>query len=219
MAIIVMEVPEKVKDLEDLLQLCRDFGAEDSCLLSRSIHQLVLMPNDFDICGTLPLQDIVREAIDQSDISPLMEPYCSGESEGREEDVSGRELVPMKDVLLDYLNYLTRAFGSLLQCYGHNLARQRDKLLRQCLEEFGVLHADAEKIEMEIEARARNSQDSKQQPQQQVRPVLSNFLLFHLLQLMYYHFDLGFRLELFVPYEFVFHFYSHIFPNRLMFIA
>lgn len=38
-------------------------------------------------------------------------------------------------------------------------------------------------------------------------PLFSTFLFYHILYLMHYHFELGFRLELFVPYEFAYIFW------------
>lgn len=102
----------------------------------------------------------------------------------------------------------------IFQMYGHNLARQRDKLIRGCLEDLCFLQGEVEKTKASIGAIATDT--------------ISTFLIYHVYQLMHYHFDLGFRLELFVPYEFAYifwyanssahsHFVAFVYSSRKVF--
>lgn len=58
----------------------------------------------------------------------------------------------------------------------------------------------AEKTEFDM-IFARVNADSSYEPKPM---VLSSFIAYHTLSLMRYHFQLSFRLELFVPYEFTY---------------
>lgn len=42
----------------------------------------------------------------------------------------------------DFLQMCTRCFLPIVQLYGHNLARQRDKHLPACLEDLSVLQSE-----------------------------------------------------------------------------
>ncbi|KAI1720527.1 mak10 subunit, natC n(alpha)-terminal acetyltransferase domain-containing protein [Ditylenchus destructor] len=186
--LMMTEIVDKMKTLDGLLQFFYQFGGDDSCVLSRSLVQLIVMPNDYNICGTLPLQSIVQESISQFDLSLL----------GDIPTHTSMNIAP--EIYNDFLAFSVRAFVGVFQIRGHNLARQRDKLLRQCFEDLGVLQAEADKIEMDAFAIGMsNGGDAYPKP-----PIFSTFLLYHILQLMHYHFELGFRLDIFVPYEFAY---------------
>uniref|UniRef100_A0A915D2Z6 Protein MAK10 homolog n=1 Tax=Ditylenchus dipsaci TaxID=166011 RepID=A0A915D2Z6_9BILA len=175
------------------------FGGEDSCILSRSIMQLIIMPNDYTlphgqllICGQHPLNEIVKESIKEFDISLTADNLLYASANGESKSINGSLATD------DFIDFCARAFIGVFQMYGHNLARQRDKLLKNCFEDFSVLSIEAEKMEMGISS----SSNGLNAFQQAKPPTFSTFLLYHILSLMHYHFELGFRMELFVPYEF-----------------
>ncbi|KAI1719614.1 mak10 subunit, natC n(alpha)-terminal acetyltransferase domain-containing protein [Ditylenchus destructor] len=154
--LMMTEIVDKMKTLDGLLQFFYQFGGEDSCVLLRSLVQLIVMPNDYNICGTLPLQSIVQESISQFDLSLL----------GDIPSHNSMNIAP--EIYNDFLSFSVRAF--------------------------------ADKIEMDAFALGMaNGGEAYPKP-----PIFSTFLLYHILQLMHYHFELGFHLDIFVPYEFAY---------------
>lgn len=47
----------------------------------------------------------------------------------------------LSDDIQEFLMLCTKAFVSIFQIFGHNVARQRDKLLKNCFDDFGLLQS------------------------------------------------------------------------------
>lgn len=98
-----------------------DFFGEFSklypCVLSRSLLQLLYLPQSNRVFGTQPISDVLRES-SRAFISP---PALAAKSPLMNNAAA-------KEYVTTFLNHCVRPFCSLIQICGHNRARQRDKL-------------------------------------------------------------------------------------------
>uniref|UniRef100_A0A914HH79 Protein MAK10 homolog n=1 Tax=Globodera rostochiensis TaxID=31243 RepID=A0A914HH79_GLORO len=192
---ITTNLPELSLTVEGIMNLLQRVGDQNSCILVRSIAQLLLMPNDHFICGTTSLADIVLNSISSSNwINETIEQslkrlFAFDDS--------------LRDIFNDFLVVFVRAYVNLFQTLGHNLSRQMDKFLRIIFEEFGALIIEANKIETALEfARMNLKQDNSDNQMPNMQHLFSNFFLQTILVLMHHHFSLAFRMRLIQPYEF-----------------
>ncbi len=106
-----------------------------------------------------------------------------------------------------FFSQCCRPMGLLIQTFGHNCARQRDKI-PTLLEELALAEEEADKLDTMLSALVASAQTNapggdaaaKSPP----NPVLyfSTWLLYHVLKLMIRYILSGFELELFSVHEF-----------------
>ena len=98
--------------------------------------------------------------------------------------------------------------GLLIQTFGHNCARQRDKI-PALLEEFTLAEEEADKLDTMLSALVASTQPGGSADSKPPTPVLyfSTWLLYHVLKLMIRYILSGFELELFSVHEFGYFFW------------
>ncbi|KAL3101354.1 hypothetical protein niasHT_028110 [Heterodera trifolii] len=192
---VVSNLPEMSLTVEGIIELLQRIGEDDSCVLVRSLTQLLIMPNDHFICGTTPLEGVVLNSISSANWingtvdQPLKLLFASDES--------------LRDIFNDFLVVVVRAYVNLFQTFGHNLSRQMDKFLRVIFDEFGALIIEASKIEAVLEtARINLDVDNSDCQIPNMQHLFSNFFLQTILALMHHYFSLAFQMRLIQPYEF-----------------
>ncbi|VDD95351.1 unnamed protein product [Enterobius vermicularis] len=180
---IVNELPFKVTTIESTLSYFRAFSLNDSCAVSRSLLQLALLPSDDHVLGRVPLSSPIMESLRLFVMSPLLDAGCPLFANPSYQ-------ATWEDVVADFV----KVFLTIIQMFGLNLARQREKI-SSCIEDLSTLLDMVEKLESALGFYLGG------QMMESGRSI-SSFIIYHALLLIEYHFYLSFHLELFVPYEY-----------------
>ncbi|VDL80112.1 unnamed protein product [Nippostrongylus brasiliensis] len=186
------QVLNNLADSGTLVEFMKWFSFDDSCVLTRSILQMVVYPLDDNVLGTQPTALLVERSLKNTVLPLALIPHT-----------------PLYDneecrkVVEDFTMNMTRVMLSLYQNFGFNLARQRDKLV-VILEEMNELHEDAcraDSVCREILKDLHNKYN----------PFVT-FVFTQTLALVVYHIELSFRLDLFAPFEFtyIYWFYGEV---------
>uniref|UniRef100_F1KY43 Protein MAK10 homolog n=1 Tax=Ascaris suum TaxID=6253 RepID=F1KY43_ASCSU len=180
---ITTELPNRIANIESTLFYLRSFSLSGSCVLSRSLLQLVYLPSDDHIMGRTPLSAVIIESLRLFAAPPILDPTCSLSSDSR-----------CRATWDEFISDAVKVFLGVIQMFGLNLARQREKIVC-CVEDFSALQNEAERLEADFDACLASSTSS-------VTLSLTSFVLYHTLLLIEYHFYLSFRLDLFAPFEY-----------------
>ncbi|CAD6199723.1 unnamed protein product [Caenorhabditis auriculariae] len=194
---IARDGPESAMDLTSLFYFARNFNHSGSCVLTRALLQVIqgkrknklaIFPQDEHVFGdpNITIADCIESTI-KDKYAPLI--LLKGN--------------PVYDdrVCQDLYNVFLGAFAKVAllvyQVFGCNMARQRERLV-PLIEDLGNLQMEASRIEARTDEIVRGTKDCKLIP----HPSMATFVFNNLLALITYHFELSFRLDLFVPYEF-----------------
>ena len=173
----------KCTTFHQILEFLSDFSRKVPCVLSRSILQLMVFHNN-RVFGKYQLQDMVKESIKLFNSSPAvadLTPLVSPEA---------------KNITNQFIVKASRAMESLIQAYGHNRARQREKFAA-LMETMGNLQEQADHADQELDKMIKAIDAKKQH-----LACFESWVLYHSLTMMIQHILLGFELELFNPHEF-----------------
>ncbi len=174
------------------LEFFNDFSKNvpASCVLSRSILQVLYLPQPSLVFGTTHMSEVIRESCKLFIKPPSL---CTKSSLINSNSQA-------KELLEAFFIRCIRPMATLTQICGHNRARQREKLA-QILEELAALQDEAEKIDSYL-----NNLTQKSDPQCSHLGYYSTWVLYHILRVMIQYLLSGFELELYAPHE-----YSYIF--------
>ncbi|XP_069688457.1 N-alpha-acetyltransferase 35, NatC auxiliary subunit isoform X3 [Periplaneta americana] len=181
-----------------------DFSRHGPCILSRSILQLLYLPQCNRVFGTLNFVDVLRDAAKNFIFPPALMPKSTLLNNQQ-----------AKEYVESFLSHCVRPFGNLVQLCGHNRARQRDKLAH-LLEDFATLQdefkylfcfrlskvpASLQNPAERVDAYLHNLSLKSDSP----RPHLACFgtwILYHTLRIMIMYLLSGFELELYSMHEY-----------------
>ncbi|RWS18030.1 N-alpha-acetyltransferase 35: NatC auxiliary subunit-like protein [Dinothrombium tinctorium] len=161
-------------------------SSPSSCVLSRSILQLLYLPAPGLVFGVQPLSELLRETVRQF-IKP---PSLQTKSQIFANNSQAKEYIEV------FFNHCARPMTSLLQISGHNRARQREKLA-QALEELATLQDEAEKLDSFL-----NNISQKLDTPLSHMGYFSTWILYHILRVMIQYLLSGFELELYSTHEY-----------------
>lgn len=177
------QVRNNLADSTSLVEFMKWFSYDDSCVLTRSILQMVVYPLDDNVLGTQPTALLVERSL-KNTVLPLAlipnTPLYDHEE--------------CRKAVEDFTMNATRVMLSLYQNFGFNLARQRDKLVL-ILEDMNELHEDA--------CRADSICREIVPLHNKYNPFVT-FVFTQTLALVVYHIELSFRLDLFAPFEYTY---------------
>ncbi|TKR61076.1 hypothetical protein L596_028237 [Steinernema carpocapsae] len=187
---IPRDLPGHVPGIDRILEDLRTFS-EDSCVLSRCMAQLVVIPNENSIFGVATIKEVIFEAIRGGiDIQRILNTKLAKKME-------------LTELLERFLDDASKCFMGAINLYGLNTARQRDAI-SDCLSDFGNLITTAAEVDtrlLEFMKLLTQGGDKDDLVVYQI-PSVYGYILHHAFSLMYYHCALGFRLGLFEEYEF-----------------
>uniref|UniRef100_A0A8K9VDU9 N-alpha-acetyltransferase 35, NatC auxiliary subunit n=1 Tax=Oncorhynchus mykiss TaxID=8022 RepID=A0A8K9VDU9_ONCMY len=172
-------------NLHGILDFFCEFSEQSPCVLSRSLLQTTFLIDNKKVFGTLPMQDMIKDALRYFVSPPVLSSKCCLYNNHQ-----------AKDYIDSFVAHCSRPFCSLIQIHGHNRARQRDKL-GHILEEFATLQDEAEKVDA-----ALHSLLMKLEPQRQHLACLGTWILYHNLRIMIQYLLSGFELELYSMHEY-----------------
>ncbi|KAL0278733.1 UNVERIFIED_CONTAM: hypothetical protein PYX00_000465 [Menopon gallinae] len=169
-----------------------EFSRHGPCILSRSIMQLLYIPQCnlyasqcSRVFGSKICPDVLREAAKSFIAPPALMPKSTLLN-----NPAAKEYVDT------FLSHCTRPFSGLLRLFGHNRARQRDKLAH-LLEDFAALQDEAERVDAFLHNLSLKSESP--------RPHLACFgtwVLYHTLRIMIMYLLSGLELELYSIHEY-----------------
>ncbi|GMR35291.1 hypothetical protein PMAYCL1PPCAC_05486 [Pristionchus mayeri] len=191
-------VPHVVGDLSLIIQYLRNFCEMESCALSRSVLQLVFLPNGERIMGETLLGDILRETIKNQTGAPIL---YQGSPANKSDDLA--------ELMDEFVQDIVRVYLVVMQAFGHNTARQRERI-GFYFYDFANLILEAGRMDQKVNTviqqyANQHNGDTKGPP---VGCHHKLFIILHTLRLIHWHFELGFRLELFAEYEYAFVWWS-----------
>lgn len=193
-----------------VLEFFINFSAQPTCVVSRSMLQLLYQPLYMmsQVPGvTCPadrknvplLQDLLKDAC-RAFIAP---PALTSSS------LAPFNTIEIKNNVDSFFNQCCRPMGLLLQTFGHNQARRRDKIAT-LLEEFAAIQEVSDKLDDMLNSLSQSSDGP--------RPHMlffSTWLLYHVLRLMVRYLLSGFELELYSTHEYPYlywYLYELLFP-------
>ncbi|EYB96785.1 hypothetical protein Y032_0147g2605 [Ancylostoma ceylanicum] len=188
---MVTQLRNNLVDSTNLVEFMKWFSYDDSCVLTRSILQMVIYPLDDNVLGAQPTALLVERSMRNTVFPLALVPHT-----------------PLYDneecrrAVEDFTMNTTRIMLSLYQNFGFNLARQRDKLV-VIMEEMNELHEDA--CRADTVCKQIIPMHNKYNP-------FVTYVFTQTLYLVLYHLELSFRLDLFEPFEFpyIYWFYGEV---------
>uniref|UniRef100_A0A915PRJ3 Protein MAK10 homolog n=1 Tax=Setaria digitata TaxID=48799 RepID=A0A915PRJ3_9BILA len=180
---ITTELPAKVSNIEDIIDYLRTFSLSDSCVLSRSLLQMVLFPSDDNILGRTQLSTVIVDSVRMFAAPPVLDPMSQAFS-----------VEQCRECWEEFINDSVKVFLGVIQMFGLNPARQREKIIC-CIEDFSTLQSEAERAENAFDLYYFGQESS-------INLSLTSFVMLHTLSLIKYHFYLSFYLDLFASFEY-----------------
>uniref|UniRef100_A0A0A9XKI1 Protein MAK10 homolog n=1 Tax=Lygus hesperus TaxID=30085 RepID=A0A0A9XKI1_LYGHE len=167
------------------LELMLEVSCSKPCIVSRSIMQLLFLPNCSRAGDTINCIDAIRDAARTFISPPVLMPRSALLTNPQ-----------AKEYLECFLGHCVRPFSNLIQLCGHNRARQREKLAH-LLEDFANLQDEAERVDAFLHSLSKKCENA--------RPHLACFgtwVLYHTLRVMIMFLLSGFELELYSTHEY-----------------
>ncbi|CAG0878928.1 unnamed protein product [Darwinula stevensoni] len=170
----------QARNFHQAMDFVAEFSSHNPCVLSRSLLQRVYFPQGFRVFGTTNLSEVLKETC-RGFIAPHI--------------LSGKPLSSSvnqtKELVEGFFINCVRPFAALIQAYGHNRARLRDRLAH-LLEEFAAIQEEADKVDAFLHQVTGRWEYG----------CFSTWLLFHTLHIMLNFLLTGFELELYSPHEY-----------------
>eukprot|EP00088_Acartia_fossae_P044709 TRINITY_DN4761_c0_g1_i1.p1 TRINITY_DN4761_c0_g1~~TRINITY_DN4761_c0_g1_i1.p1 ORF type:complete len:760 (+),score=180.75 TRINITY_DN4761_c0_g1_i1:119-2281(+) len=212
-----------VQGFSGALSFYETFSASGPVLLSRSVMHLFYTPLPssamFPYSNTAGaggasnaarksgnLQDLLQESCREFHLPPAILESTKMSSSATAGNVNIQQVRQCLDM---FFFQCCRPFGFLLQSYGHNRARQREKLAA-VLEEFFTPQEEADKIDKMLNSLTLHVEGDSGGSEQQQSLYLSSWLIYHVIKIMIKYILSGFELELFAVHEYTYiFFYLH----------
>ncbi|XP_014255927.1 N-alpha-acetyltransferase 35, NatC auxiliary subunit [Cimex lectularius] len=167
------------------LELMLEVSCTKPCIVSRSVMQLLFLPQCSRVGDTIHCLEAIKDAAKLFISPPILMPRSPLLNNAQ-----------AKDYLQCFFGHCIRPFSSLVQLCGHNRARQRDKLAH-LLEDFANLQDEAERVDAFLHNLPNKFENS--------RPNLACFgtwILYHTIRIMIMFLLSGFELELYSTHEY-----------------
>uniref|UniRef100_H2ZHX8 N-alpha-acetyltransferase 35, NatC auxiliary subunit n=2 Tax=Ciona savignyi TaxID=51511 RepID=H2ZHX8_CIOSA len=173
---------------QSILDFIVEFSHSEPSVLSRSIAQITFLPENRRIFATQPLGEALRESIRTFNSPPSLSTKFPNIQSN----------LQVKSCLDSFLIRATRTMAKLVQAYGHNYARQREKL-SAVLEDLGILQDEADRCDTDINAlmHALDPNAGKSH-----LTCVGSWALYHTLRVMTQYIVSGFVLQLYSDHEY-----------------
>ncbi|XP_039257820.2 N-alpha-acetyltransferase 35, NatC auxiliary subunit-like [Styela clava] len=172
---------------QNILDFFDKFGRTIPCVLSRSILQLTFLPENRKVFGNQVLTECIKDAMRTFNAPPVFSPRCPALQNHPTAKIHAEM----------FLSRASRAASCLIQTYGHNRARHREKLAA-ILEEFASLQEEADRIDSDLHAINESINPNSDLSH---LTCLGSWTLYHTLRVMTQYVLSGFELELYSPHE------------------
>uniref|UniRef100_A0AAF5CW02 Protein MAK10 homolog n=1 Tax=Strongyloides stercoralis TaxID=6248 RepID=A0AAF5CW02_STRER len=175
---------EDISDVESIGAFLKNYSRNNSCLITRCFVHLVLLPLESKLFGTISLHDLYLRNISLDTAIGLFN------RNGKLHEVI---LNTIQKEWGDYCKVIVNLYANIFQNYSRNISRQMENISSNIAEAFGALPYVTH-FDRLLEQRFTNDIQ------------LNGKFSFHinnlLLDLSADYFELGFRTDLYLPYEF-----------------
>ncbi|UMM31939.1 hypothetical protein L5515_005937 [Caenorhabditis briggsae] len=184
--------PKSTKDINMLFFFAQQFTVK-SCVFTRSLLQVIMFPTDAHLMGG---NTTCAEPIEDSLKNNFMPQVLDKDSPVHDDPLA-------RQLYLNFLNQMSKLAVNVYSSFGCNLSRQRDRL-EMALEELAHIQFYAGQVEKRTDEVmiAAKMIDSSGKEQNSSFHSIASFVFHNLVGIIHYYFELGFRMDLFVPYEF-----------------
>lgn len=160
------------------------------CLLSRSVLQVLYLPENNKVFGETKLTDVLKESAKAFIAPPVLMPksllYNNPEA---------------KECVESFFFYNEHIFVTFIEIFGFNRARQRDKIAR-LLDNFASLQDEAERVDTFL-----HKQLNEEPSAGTCRTNFGTWVLYHCLKAMAIFLLSGLELELYSVHEYLYIFW------------
>ncbi|KAE8751999.1 hypothetical protein FOCC_FOCC001162 [Frankliniella occidentalis] len=167
------------------LDFFMEFSRQKPCLLSRSVLQVLYIPQPSSLLTNTRVVEVLREAAKSFICPPSLASKTLLAS-----NTQAKEFLDM------FLLHCGRPFVQLIQLCGHNRARQRERLAH-LLEDFSNLQDEAEKVDAYL-----HNLTSKSEGRRSHLACFGTWILYHTLRIMIMYLLSGFELQLYSVHEY-----------------
>ncbi|XP_078490210.1 LOW QUALITY PROTEIN: N-alpha-acetyltransferase 35, NatC auxiliary subunit-like [Ciona intestinalis] len=173
---------------QSILDFVVDFSHNEPTVLARSIVQITFMPEYRKIFGNQQLGEALRDSVRVFNSPPSLSNKFP----------SVLHHPQVRSCLDAFLTKAARAMGKLVQAYGHNYARQREKL-SAVLEDLGMLQDEADKCDQDINSLMHAIDPNAGKSH---LTCIGSWTLYHTLRVMIQYVLSGFHLQLYSDHEY-----------------
>lgn len=172
----------KIYDIEQFFDVARFFNdysrMPDTCVVTRSMLVLFYQPQSGLVLGERTFVQMIREAFKQFIPTPLLSSKCGLDA-------------AIKDRIQAFFEVAAANFKGMLQIFGYNRARQREKIV-STLKDFIFTMDGAMSLDTDLGVRIKFSEFG----------YFQYWILFYKFWLMSQYLLIGFELELYAEHEF-----------------
>uniref|UniRef100_F7AER5 N-alpha-acetyltransferase 35, NatC auxiliary subunit n=1 Tax=Ciona intestinalis TaxID=7719 RepID=F7AER5_CIOIN len=173
---------------QSILDFVVDFSHTEPTVLARSIVQITFIPEYRKIFGNQQLGEALRDSVRVFNSPPSLSNKFP----------SVLHHPQVRSCLDAFLTKASRAMGKMVQAYGHNYARQREKL-SAVLEELGMLQDEADKCDQDINSLMHAIDPNAGKSH---LTCIGSWTLYHTLRVMIQYVLSGFHLQLYSDHEY-----------------
>uniref|UniRef100_A0A8R1E3H1 Protein MAK10 homolog n=2 Tax=Caenorhabditis japonica TaxID=281687 RepID=A0A8R1E3H1_CAEJA len=188
--------PSSTRDLNHLFYYARTFTLT-GCVLTRSLLQICMFPADNHLCGD-PHRTLAAPI--ELSLKQQYEPQIQDKESPVYKDDEAQQLY------LRFINYMVKASISVYTSLGCNLSRQRDRL-EIAIEELGAMQCHAMKVEERIDEVLVAEGIVEKKEDNISYNSISTFVFHNMVAVIHHYYEIGFRMDLYVPYEFTYIFW------------
>ncbi|CEF62064.1 N-alpha-acetyltransferase 35, NatC auxiliary subunit [Strongyloides ratti] len=175
---------EDIYDVESIGAFLKNYSRNNSCLITRCFVHLVLLPLESKLFGTISLHDLYLRNISLDTAIGLF---------NRNGNLHEVILNTIQKEWGDYCKVIVNLYANIFQNYTRNISRQMENISSNIAEAFGALPYVTH-FDRLLEQRFTNDI--------QLNGKFSYHINNLLLDLSADYFELGFRTDLYLPYEF-----------------
>uniref|UniRef100_A0A0K0FFT7 Protein MAK10 homolog n=1 Tax=Strongyloides venezuelensis TaxID=75913 RepID=A0A0K0FFT7_STRVS len=175
---------EDIADVESIGNFLKNYSRNNSCLITRCFVHLVLLPLESKLFGTISLHDLYLRNIALDSAIGLFN------RNGKLHEVI---LSTIQKEWGDYCKIIVNLYANIFQNYSRNISRQMENISSNIIEAFGALPYVTH-FDRLLEQRFINDI--------QLNGKFSYHINNLLLDLTDDYFELGFRTDLYLPYEY-----------------
>jgi len=177
-------------EFQNILEFFVTFTNNGPCVLTRSLAQLAVLPPDSTRRSMFSPQffsSSLRDSIKAFNLPPVLSQHCALYNNSK-----------AKEIMDIFLSRASLVMCKLVQCYGHNYARQREKL-GIILEEFAALQDEADRCDSELNQLLQSLEPNTERNH---LTCLGSWTLHHTLKVMTQYVLSGFDLQLYSTHEY-----------------
>ncbi|CAK8676705.1 unnamed protein product [Clavelina lepadiformis] len=175
---------------QSVLEFMVTFAHSGPCVLTRSLAQITFIPENRRVFGSQLFTEVLKDSIRAFNCPPALSPRFPNLLN----NAKAKECIDV------FLTRASRTMMKLVQVYGHNYARQREKLA-SLLEDLAILQDDADRCDTDLHT-LMQALDLGASANRSHLTSIGSWTLYHTLRAMIQYILSGFQLQLYSEHEF-----------------